>query len=109
MRAEGHYAAAAEAISACPRGTMRPVAVILHIYRTLLCELLERGWRRLDEPVGIAHSGGVARATGRRGVGRGKSAPVRRAASREPCRPSGQLCDGVGRACRRMPRACKAG
>ena len=54
MRAEGHYAAAAEAISACPRGTMRPVAVILHIYRTLLRELLERGWRRLDEPVGIA-------------------------------------------------------
>jgi squalene synthase HpnD len=54
MLAEGHYAAAAQAIAACPRGTMRPAAVILHIYRALLRELVERGWRRLDEPVQIA-------------------------------------------------------
>jgi phytoene synthase len=54
MLAEGHYAAAAEAIAVCPRGTMRPAAVILHIYRALLRELLARGWRRLDEPVQIA-------------------------------------------------------
>jgi squalene synthase HpnD len=54
MLAEGHYAAAAEAIAVCPRGTMRPAAVILHIYRALLRELLARGWRRLDEPVQVA-------------------------------------------------------
>ena len=32
---------------------MRPAAVMLHIYRALLHELLARGWRRLDEPVRI--------------------------------------------------------
>jgi phytoene synthase len=49
--AEGHYAAAAEAIAACPRHKMRPAAVMLGIYRALLRELLARGWRQLDEPV----------------------------------------------------------
>jgi presqualene diphosphate synthase len=34
--AERHYAAAAEAIAACPRSTMRPVAVMLGINRALL-------------------------------------------------------------------------
>jgi SAM-dependent methyltransferase len=59
-------------------------------------------WR--PRPSGVprrAHPDGVARATGRCRVGRGKSAPVRRAASGEPCRPSGQLWDGVG-----WPTAC---
>ena len=51
MMAEGHYAAAVEAIAACPRHKMRPAAVMLGIYRALLHELLARGWRRLDEPV----------------------------------------------------------
>jgi phytoene synthase len=51
--AERHYAAAAEAIAACPRSTMRPVAVMLGIYRAVLDELLARGWRQLDEPVRI--------------------------------------------------------
>ena len=51
--AERHYAAAAEAIAACPRSTMRPAAVMLGIYRALLHELLARGWQRLDEPVRI--------------------------------------------------------
>jgi presqualene diphosphate synthase len=51
MLAEGHYAAAAEAIVACPRRTMRPAAVMLGIYRALLNELLARGWRQLDGPV----------------------------------------------------------
>ena len=49
--AEYHYAAAAEAIAACPRWTMRPAAVLLGTNRALLHELLARGWRRLDEPV----------------------------------------------------------
>jgi presqualene diphosphate synthase len=51
--AERHYAAAAEAITACPRSTMRPVTVLLGMYRALLHELLARGWQKLDEPVQI--------------------------------------------------------
>jgi squalene synthase HpnD len=51
--AEGHYAAAVEAIAACPRRTMPPAAAMLGIYRALLQELLARGWRRLDEPVRV--------------------------------------------------------
>jgi squalene synthase HpnD len=51
--AERHYAAAAEAIAARPRSTMRPAAVMLGINRALLHELLARGWRQLDEPVRI--------------------------------------------------------
>jgi phytoene synthase len=51
--AERHYAAAAEAIAACPRSTMRPAAVMLGISRALLDEVLARGWQRLDEPVRI--------------------------------------------------------
>ena len=51
--AERHYAAAAEAIAACRRSTMRPAAVMLGIYRALLDELLARGWQRLDEPIRI--------------------------------------------------------
>jgi phytoene synthase len=50
--AEHHYAAAAEAIAACRRWTMRPAAVLLGTNRALLHELLARGWRRLDEPCG---------------------------------------------------------
>ena len=53
MLAERHYAAAAEAIAACPRRTMRPAAVMLGIYRALLHELLARGWRQLGEPARI--------------------------------------------------------
>jgi phytoene synthase len=52
--AERHYAAAAEAIAACRRSTMRPAAVMLGIHRALLDELLARGWRRLDDPVQIS-------------------------------------------------------
>jgi phytoene/squalene synthetase len=54
LLAERHYAAAAEAIAACPRSTMRPAAVMLGINRALLGELLARGWQRLDEPVRIS-------------------------------------------------------
>jgi squalene synthase HpnD len=56
VRAERHYAAAAEAIAGCPRLRMRPVAVTLGINRALLHELLARGWQRLDEPVRISFS-----------------------------------------------------
>ena len=52
--AKGHYAATAQAIAACPRTTMRPVAVILGIYRALLHELLARGWKDLVSPVRIS-------------------------------------------------------
>jgi phytoene synthase len=51
--AEQHYAAAAAAITSCPRWTMRPAAVVLAINRALLHELVARGWRQLDEPVPI--------------------------------------------------------
>jgi phytoene synthase len=51
--AERHYAAAAEAIAACSRWTMRPAAMMLGIYRAVLHELLARGWRQLDEPIRI--------------------------------------------------------
>jgi phytoene synthase len=51
--AERHYAAAAEAIAACSRWTMRPTAVMLGIHRALLHELLVRGWRHIDKPVRI--------------------------------------------------------
>ena len=53
LLAEQHYAAAGEAIAECPRWTMRPAAVVLAIYRAVLHELLARGWRQLDEPIGI--------------------------------------------------------
>jgi phytoene synthase len=53
MLAERHYAAAGEAIAACPRWTMRPAAVVLATYRAVLHELLARGWRQLDEPIRI--------------------------------------------------------
>jgi phytoene synthase len=53
LLAERHYAAATEAIAACPRSTMRAAAVMLGTHRTLLEELLARGWQRLGEPVTI--------------------------------------------------------
>ena len=53
LLAERHYVAAAEAIAACSRRTMRPAAVLHGLHRALLEELLARGWRRLDEPVRI--------------------------------------------------------
>ena len=51
--AERHYVAAAEAMAACSRRTMRPAAVLHGLHRALLDELLARGWRRLDEAVRI--------------------------------------------------------
>jgi presqualene diphosphate synthase len=54
--AERHYAAATEAMAACPRSTMRPVAVMLGIYQAVLQALLARCWRRVDEPVQISFS-----------------------------------------------------
>jgi phytoene synthase len=53
MLAEKHYSAAMEAIADCPRGAMRPAAVMLHIYRAVLHELLAHGWRHRDEPVRV--------------------------------------------------------
>jgi phytoene synthase len=54
LLAEQHYAAAGDAIAACPHCTMRPAAVVLAIYRAVLDELLARGWRHLDEPIRIS-------------------------------------------------------
>jgi len=52
--AKRHYAAAAEAIAACRRSTMRPAAVMLGTNRVLLDELVARGWQQLDVPVRIS-------------------------------------------------------
>jgi presqualene diphosphate synthase len=52
-RVEAHYAAAANAIEACSRRAMRPVAVMLAIHRAVLRALIARGWERLYEPVHI--------------------------------------------------------
>jgi phytoene synthase len=60
LRAERHYAAAAEAISACSRRTMRPAARLLDINRAVLNKLLARGWCHLDEPVRIPVWRGLA-------------------------------------------------
>jgi phytoene/squalene synthetase len=54
LLAEDHYSVAAKAIAACPRYAMRQAAVMLHIYRALLHELLARGWKRLDELVRVS-------------------------------------------------------
>lgn len=40
-------------LSAPVRDIIRPVAVMLGIYRAVLHEMLARGWRDLDEPVGM--------------------------------------------------------
>jgi phytoene synthase len=50
-RADKHYAAALEAVTACPRRTMRPAAVMLHVYRAH--RLIAQDWQRLDEPVAV--------------------------------------------------------
>jgi phytoene synthase len=53
LTAERHYAAAAIAIAACSRWTMRPAAVLLGMNHALLHEHLARGWCRVDESVPI--------------------------------------------------------
>jgi len=52
--AKRHYEAAAEAIGACRRSTMRPAAVMLGTHRALLDELVALGWQQLDVPVRIS-------------------------------------------------------
>ena len=52
--AKRHYEAAAEAIAACRRSTMRPAAVMLGVHRALLDALVARGWQQLDVPVRIS-------------------------------------------------------
>ncbi|MGE5271532.1 MAG: presqualene diphosphate synthase HpnD [Thiohalocapsa sp.] len=43
--AEGHFAAAAEAMRRCSRRAMRPAAVMAAFYRALLDAMLRSGWR----------------------------------------------------------------
>jgi len=52
--AESHYAAAAKTIATCPRQSVRPAAVLLAIYRTLLHQLLAQGWKDLGDPVRVS-------------------------------------------------------
>ena len=51
--AKRHYEAAAEAIAASGRSTMRPAVVMLGTHRALLDGLVARGWQQLDVRVRI--------------------------------------------------------
>jgi phytoene synthase len=42
------------ALADCGRRSVRPAAVMLHVYRRTLDLLMARGWRRLDEPVRVS-------------------------------------------------------
>jgi phytoene synthase len=52
--AEAHYDAAAAAIASCPYWRARWLAAMLGIYRTLLRELIARGWMNLNERVALS-------------------------------------------------------
>jgi phytoene synthase len=54
MSAEAHYDAAAAAIASCPYRRAWPVAAMLGVYRTLLRELIARGWTDLGERVELS-------------------------------------------------------
>jgi phytoene synthase len=54
MRAKERFAAAARHFEQADRRALRPALVMMHVYRRTLDRLLARGWRRLDEPVGLA-------------------------------------------------------
>ena len=54
MSAEAHYDAAAAAIASCPYRRAPPVAAMLGVYRTLLRELIARGWTDLGERVELS-------------------------------------------------------
>jgi squalene synthase HpnD len=49
--AEQRFAAAAAAIRECPRGPMRPAAVMGAVYHAILLRLRQRGWRALEREV----------------------------------------------------------
>lgn len=51
--AKGRFAEAWRAMAECPRGTMRPAAVMAAVYADILVRLERRGWRRLEARVSV--------------------------------------------------------
>ncbi len=51
--ARRRYAEAGAAMKACPPGTMRPARVMGAVYADILARLEKRGWRRIDDRVGV--------------------------------------------------------
>ncbi|MDE2228589.1 MAG: presqualene diphosphate synthase HpnD [Alphaproteobacteria bacterium] len=49
--AHARFAEARGAMAECPRGTMRPAAVMAAVYTDVLARLERRGWRRIDARV----------------------------------------------------------
>jgi phytoene synthase len=47
------YVEAEAALARCDRRTMRPAIMMMGVYRTVFGKLRRRGWRRLNEPVGL--------------------------------------------------------
>ena len=47
------FAEAETALARCDRRIMRPAIMMMAVYRTILHKLRQRGWRRLDQPVGL--------------------------------------------------------
>ena len=47
------YDEAAAALSVCDRRNMRPACLMLQNYRRVLDKLVQRGWKKLDEPVSL--------------------------------------------------------
>ncbi len=52
--AERHFAEAEAAMAACPRGPMRPAAVMRAVYHKVLVQLRRRGWNHLADPVRVS-------------------------------------------------------
>jgi len=51
--AHERFAEAQRAMAVCPRGTMRPAAVMGAVYADILTRLERRGWRRIDARVSV--------------------------------------------------------
>jgi phytoene synthase len=84
MSAEAHYDAAAAAIASCPYRRAWPVAAMLGVYRTLLRELIARGWTDLGERIELSPVRALA-ITLRFGLGSGL---LRRRDQRHPPQPA---------------------
>ncbi|MHA1598261.1 MAG: presqualene diphosphate synthase HpnD [Alphaproteobacteria bacterium] len=48
------YAQADTALAPCERSQMRPAIIMMEIYRRIFQRLLKRGWRRINDPVGLS-------------------------------------------------------
>lgn len=51
---ERRFTEADQALTECDRMQMRPAIIMMEIYRRIFHRLLKRGWRRIDDPVGLS-------------------------------------------------------